>query len=90
VVKALTASRDDSSFQRPRLAMDECSQLRRLGLWTGDRIAPDAYRRVGRRLHKALVADSKGRAALQIVRDYAAEQGIPIALVLRFPLRQSN
>jgi hypothetical protein len=65
---------------------EERGQLLTLGLWhPGGWIEPDAYRRVGRTLYRALAADPRGAQALGTVRDYAAAQGCPVGLSLRLP-----
>lgn len=49
------------------------------------RVAPDAPRRLGRRLYEALTADPTASEALATVRDHAAALGRPLSLALAFP-----
>ncbi|NTU86128.1 MAG: CHAT domain-containing protein [Chloroflexales bacterium] len=49
------------------------------------RVAPDAPRRLGRRLYAALTADPTAHEALATVRDHAAALGRPLSLDLAFP-----
>jgi hypothetical protein len=64
----------------------ERARLAALNLWAAEgRVRPDAPRRLGRLLFRALTMDPAGAQALGTVRDHAAALGRPLALELCFP-----
>lgn len=69
----------------PSFNTGEQARLAELGLWRDQRVAPDAHEQVGRQLYARLVADSAAHEALNIVRNHAVADDLPVALVLRFP-----
>jgi hypothetical protein len=85
VLRALDIAQSSGDPSR-LLSPHEQDQLCTLGLWhPGGWIVPDAPRRVGRTLYRALTADPRGAQALASVRDYATASNQPLALSLRLP-----
>ncbi|MDQ2998743.1 MAG: CHAT domain-containing protein [Chloroflexota bacterium] len=72
--------------QRFTFSMAEQERLHVFGLWRDEgRVRADAHQLVGRALYQALAADAEGARVIDTLRNYAAANGQPLALRLRFP-----
>jgi len=85
VIKGLDALQYGREFAAERLNENDRAQLATLGLWSGDQLAADIHKQVGRAIYNALVADPVGSTALRTTRDYATAEGKPLAYLFRFP-----
>jgi hypothetical protein len=71
-------------FQYHRFDAPAWARLAALGLWDGERLAPDIHARVGRALFQALVAHSDAAALVTQARSAARAASRPLELALRF------